>query len=94
MISIRNSDVFKQDYTRYQKAIREITHEPTQKECLNLLLKLANEVAIIDMHHETLITTSRLPEDIKESRQKIINLKKTLDKTLVAAQQAQTRNQA
>lgn len=92
MISIRNSEAFKQDYAKYQKSIREIKDEKAQKECLNILLKLANEVSIIDMHHETLITTSRLPEDVKESRQKIINLKKTLDKTIQLAEQAQTRN--
>lgn len=91
MISIRNSEVFKKDYARYQESIKAIKDETKQKECLNLLIKLANEIATIDMHHESLITSRRLPEDIKSTREKIFNLKKILDKTLTQAEQAQAR---
>ena len=92
MISLKDSPVFKQDYARYQQEIKSVTDPRWQKELTDLLIELVNEVNALDLHHNALLLTNKLPEGAKESRSKLASIKKRLDAKLLSYKSSSAGN--
>jgi hypothetical protein len=82
MMSIKNSPAFKQDYNKMQKEISEVIDENLKKELTSMLLEILREVSIIDMHHDAISITGKMPEGIQDSRNKIASIRKRIDAKL------------
>jgi hypothetical protein len=82
MMSLKNNPVFKKDYAQYQTEIKQVTDQKLQKELTALLIELVNEVVTIDMNHDAMILTRKLPDATKDSRTKLASIKKKLDTKL------------
>jgi hypothetical protein len=94
MISIKNSLAFKEDYARMQKDISEVTDENLKKELTSLLLTILKEVSAIDMHHDSISITGKLPDGIQESRNKIASIRKKIDAKLSSYKSQKHNHQA
>lgn len=86
MMSLKSSKLFQDDYARYQRQIFEIKDETVKKELTNLLVELSNCVISIDMHHDTLLSTGRLPEATNDIRNNLASIKRKLDTRLMTHQ--------
>lgn len=82
MMSIKNSPAFKQDYNKMQKEISEVIDENLKKELTSMLLEILREISIIDMHHDAISITGKMPEGIQDSRNKIASIRKRIDAKL------------
>ena len=82
MMSLKNSKIFQDDYARYQQQISSIADESVKKELTKLLNEMSNCVISIDMHHDTLLSTGRLPESTNDIRNNLVSVKKKLDTRL------------
>jgi hypothetical protein len=82
MLSIKNSKAFKEDYAKMQKDISSILDENLKRELTGLLTDLLREVASVDMHHDAIAITGKMPEAIKDSRIKIASIRKKIDAKL------------
>ena len=82
MISIKNSPAFKNDYERYQKEIASVTDETAKNELIRLLTELLREVTALDMHHDAVMLSGKLPEGVQDSRTKIASIRKKIDAKL------------
>lgn len=92
MMKLRDNPKFKEDYANYQKAISEIDNDEFKQECIDLLKKFVNEVNAIDLHHDAIFTSKRLPEAIQESRTNLASVKKRLDAKLAQYKPNQLSN--
>jgi len=92
MMSIKNSKIFKEDYANLQRSILEISDENIKNELTKLLLELSAEVAIIDMHHDSVSITGKMPDALRDSRSKIASIRKNIDKKISDYQTRQTKN--
>lgn len=84
MMSIKDSPIFKEDYAKLQKEIQEIVDEDTKKELTLMLLELSREVSSVDMHHDAILITGKMPDGIQDSRNKIASIRKKIDAKLKA----------
>jgi hypothetical protein len=82
MIKLRDNPIFKKDHFQYQQAIKAVTDEKLQQELISLLVELVNEVNVIDLHHDALLLTGKLPHATEDSRSKLASIKKNLDAKL------------
>lgn len=82
MISIKNSPAFKNDYERYQREIALVTDETAKSELIKLLSELIREVTALDMHHDAVMLSGKLPEGVQDSRTKVASVRKKLDAKL------------
>lgn len=81
-INLEKSEKFQEDYTRYKTAIEAIENEKIKSEMEILLKQLVAEVKNIDSQHYQLFSKSSLPDVVNDSRYKIINIRKKIEKTL------------
>jgi molecular chaperone GrpE (heat shock protein) len=81
MLSLLESEKFKNDFKNYQKQISKITDQSLKNQLENFLDKLVTLVKAFDMEHEEMIYSKsiRLGNDKKD---KIIEIRKMLDKRL------------
>lgn len=86
MMSLKNSKSFQDDYARYQQQISAITDDVVKKELTLLLVEMSNCVISIDMHHDTLLNTGRLPEAASDIRNNLASVKRKLDTKLLTYQ--------
>ena len=82
MIKLRDNPIFKKDHFQYQQDIKKVTDEKLQRELTLLLVELVNEVTVIDLHHDALLVTGKLPQATGDSRSKLASIKKKLDTKL------------
>lgn len=82
MMKLIDDPKFKADYNKYKELILQIEDKGLQTELSEMLTQFRAAVASIDLHHDSLMTTGRMPEGVSESREKISRLKSQLDKRL------------
>lgn len=89
MQKIQNSERFKNEYKQYQERIARITHEPLQQKLTETLLKLREQVVFLDRQHEQVYVSYRIPTDIQETRNNIVQIRKVLEEKLTAWESGQ-----
>jgi len=82
MINLFNSPRFKEDYKNISLKIENITNEKFQSELKKLLVQLVNEVKNVDKMHERLIYDKKLPETNGDSKSRLLEIRKKIDKRL------------
>jgi hypothetical protein len=82
MITIEHSDIFREEYTRFQNGISEITDPDIKNELTNLLSKLLYEVRMIDSLHVGMDIHAQLQETAPVHRNKLMEIRLQLDRRL------------
>ena len=82
MMSLLNSDRFRNEYKQFQTQIESISDESAKKELSELLGKLVNEVRKLDSMHQELGMRPRLPTGSDETKSRIIELRKQIQTKL------------
>ena len=82
MLNLSNSPRFKEDYNNLSNRIDKITNEKLQSELKKLLVQLVNEVRNIDKNHERLLYDKKLPDSTVDSKSKLLEIRKKIDKRL------------
>lgn len=91
-MSIKNSKIFKEDYANLQRSILEIADEKIKTELTDLLLQLSAEVSVMDMHHDSVSITGKMPDAIRDSRSKIYDIRQRIEKKISDHQVKLTKN--
>jgi hypothetical protein len=79
---IQNSQRFTDDYKNYQERIIKISDPIAQKELINLLVQLKEQVSYIDRSHESMFITGRINSEVSDLRSNLMTIKKSLDQKL------------
>jgi hypothetical protein len=79
MMRLQDNPRFKDDYSNLQKEISKIDNEYHKKELTFLLQELSREILSIDMHHDAMLVVGKMPDNIRETREKILSLRKKID---------------
>jgi hypothetical protein len=82
MISLLDSDKFKTEYNSFKQRINEIPREDLKKKGEELLNRLVGEIKFLDTQHRELFTTHKMPMRLEESKKKITDIRKDLDRFL------------
>ena len=82
MLNLSNSLRFKEDYNNLSNRIDKITNEKLQSELRKLLVQLVNEVRNIDKNHERLLYDKKLPDSTVDSKSKLLEIRRKIDKRL------------
>lgn len=82
MLELYKSQKFQQEYADYRNQIDTILLIDVRQRAETLLATLVGEVKFIDKQHEELFVTNRLPVRLGESKSKIIQIRKDLEKLL------------
>ena len=82
MLNLSNSPRFKEDYNNLSNRIDKITNEKLQSELRKLLVQLVNEVRNIDKNHERLLYDKKLPDSTVDSKSKLLEIRRKIDKRL------------
>ena len=80
---IQNSQRFIDDYKNYQERIIKISEPTAQKELIDLLVQLKEQVSYIDRSHDSMMITGRISSEVSDLRSNLITIKKSLDQKLV-----------
>lgn len=80
MISLLESDKFKTEYNNFRQQISELAREDLKKRGDQLLNKLVGEIKFLDTQHREMFTSHKVPMRLEESKKKITQLRKELDK--------------
>ena len=78
MLKVKQSNKFKNDYTKYLHDIENISNEKVKKECYSLLNKLVAQFNLIDAAHET-TNTDIDPTKVRENVENSIQLRQRLN---------------
>jgi hypothetical protein len=79
---LKENQAFTKDYKNYQQRIAKVTNEQTKKELVTLLLELSREVDNIDLCHEQMLITNKMPGTASETRSAIASCRKRLETKL------------
>lgn len=83
MLSLIKSPIFQNEYTGWKNRINEITNnDELKKELLTLLNELVSQVKFLDNQHLDLVNNNRLTSQSLESKNRISEIRKTIDKRL------------
>jgi hypothetical protein len=82
MLSLLNSPKFKEEFADYQKRISQITDPTLKKNLENFLNKLINSVKALDSQHEEMIFSKQAPAMGLDARDKILEIRKIIEKRL------------
>jgi hypothetical protein len=82
MISLLESEHFKRDYANYKNQISNIQREDLKQRANDLLNKLISEIKMVDLQHQELFATHKMPMRLEESKKKILDIRKELDRFL------------
>lgn len=80
--TIQRSSRFQEEYNRFKSIIDTMPSSPTKAEAEMLLNKLVNEVRQLDNNHNEMIQNRQLGQMSGEIRERIVSLRKRLDKKL------------
>ena len=94
MLTIEHSEVFREEYNRFQTGIAAITDELLKVELSGILSKLLYEVRMVDSLHFANDMNAQIQENIPPHRSRILELRTQLDRRLKDWQSRQPRNQA
>lgn len=79
MQTLEHNERFRNDYDRYKTAIEKVTNESLKTEMEMLLNSLLREVRKIDEEHQAMFTAGRMPTTVIDSRNRITEIRKSLD---------------
>jgi hypothetical protein len=82
MISLLESEHFKRDYDNYKTQINNLSRDDLKQRANELLNRLIGEIKILDSQHQELFTTHKMPMRLEESKKKILDIRKELDRFL------------
>lgn len=83
MLSLRKSAAFQKDYTNWKERINQITdNEQLHKELSRYLSDLVGHITFLDNQHIELVNNNRLSAQSTEAKNKIAEIRKTIDKRL------------
>ena len=83
MLSLRKSSAFQKDYNNWRERINNITdNEQLHRELSRLLSELVSHVNFLDNQHLELVNNNRLSAQSTESKSKIADVRKAIDKKL------------
>ena len=79
---IQTSKQFLADFKQYQERILKVTDPTVQKDLINSLMQLKEQVSYIDRSHESMFITGRINSDVSDLRLNLVSIKKNLDQKL------------
>lgn len=79
MLSLVNSDRFKNDVKKYKEEISQVTDVAYKKLLENYLDKLITQAKSIDNHHSQMMFTKQISTMGDDVRSRIVDIRKTLD---------------
>lgn len=83
MLSLIKSPIFQNEYNTWKNKIDEIQdNETLKKELLTLLAELVSQVKFLDNQHLDLVNNNRLSSQSLESKNRISEIRKTIDSKL------------
>jgi hypothetical protein len=91
MLSLLQSDQFQQEYKQYQEKISKITDIETKKNAEALVKKLVAEIRAIDNQHTDMFNQKQPSNRLAESRTRIADIRKQLNKIFNIGHIPQTR---
>ena len=89
MLTIEHSDIFREEYNRFQSGIETITDAGLKTELSSLLSKLLYEVRMIDSLHSSGDMNTQVQENIPPHRSRVMELRTQIDRRLKDWQQRQ-----
>ena len=92
MLTIEDSDIFREEYNKFQTGINSITAHALKVELSNLLSKLLYEVRMIDSLHVATDMGAQIQETIPGHRSRITELRTQLDRRIRDWQQRQPQS--
>jgi hypothetical protein len=82
VLELIKSERFQKEYMIYQERISKISNDHIKEKAEMLLKKLVAEVRTIDSQHIEMFTSNRSSSELSESRSKISEARKQLEKLL------------
>lgn len=82
MFKLLKSEKFITEYKQWYDRAVKVENEEAKKSLILLLQNLVEEVKTIDSKHQDLFTTHRIPTNVDENKQKIIDIRKKIEKKL------------
>lgn len=89
-ISLENSTKFKEDFNRLKEEISQITNENIKGELEGYLKNLIFEVKKLDRFHSELRIHNALSKSTSDSRSKIQEIRKKIEKKLISIRKTQS----
>lgn len=83
MLSLEKNQKFIDEFNKFQSEIEMITDEVSKNELFKLLNNLRNKVRLFDKQHGELTLNNRLSAISVDTRQEIIQIRKTLHKRIL-----------
>jgi Mg2+ and Co2+ transporter CorA len=77
---LEHNETFQKEIETFRKKAEEIEHQATKDKINDLVSKLIFEVKAVDKHHNDIIRGQGLPDSMSASREKIMELRKQLDR--------------
>lgn len=83
MLSLRQSPAFQKEYSNWKSQINEIAdNEQLKKELSSLLSELVSQVNFLDTQHQDLSINNRLSNQSTEAKDRLLEIRKTIDRKL------------
>jgi len=82
MLALYNSERFQREYANYRSRIDELATPSVRQRAENLLANLVGEVKFLDKQHEEMFVSNKLPVRLNESKSKIQNTRRELERLL------------
>jgi hypothetical protein len=80
MLSLEKSQTFQNEMKTYRELLENLSDPNLKKEVNELIRKLLWEVKNIDIQHNNMITTRKMPAFVDESKHKIQEIRSRLQK--------------
>lgn len=81
-MQISRNERFIKEYKEIQEFISACEDESTKKYLNELSKSLMNYVRILDNHHNDLLNLGKMPEDISETRNQVLDVRKKIFKLM------------
>jgi hypothetical protein len=81
-MQLSKSPRFLQEYEEFKTKISKVPNPEKQKELIDLLNQLVNEVRALDNKHHEISQFSKLPSAVEDIRESLKNIRKTLSNRL------------
>ena len=81
-MNLEKSERFQKEYQKYKTKIDTIENTTKKNEAEALLKSLVSEVKRINDHHNRLLTSGTLSDMVQDSRHRIVELRKKLEKII------------
>lgn len=80
MLTLFKSKKFQEEYNTYKTVIEQIDNEKIKADLETLLSKLILEVRAVDQQHQELLATRKMPALTDDSKTRILEIRKQLDR--------------